>query len=85
MDYIHSELYGVHSGQSVLDPKIQMLLEVFGQKVSYSKLQAGAKADVASSSAVAPVKSAKQQRKDRIAREAAAKAKKAALLAAPDQ
>jgi len=79
LDYIQTELYGVHPGQHVVDPKIKGLLESFGQKVLYSKLAAGAKADagVANPGGKPDAKSAKQQRKDRLEREAAAKARKA--------
>ena len=82
LDYIQTELYGVHPGQHVVDPKIKGLLEAFGQKVLYSKLAAGAKADAgAVPGGKLEAKTAKQQRKDRLAREAAAKARKALLAA----
>jgi len=87
LDYIQTELYGVHPGQHVVDPKIKGLLEAFGQKVLYSKLAAGAKADAGAGKTERTTdssKNAKQQRKDRLAREAAAKARKALLAADQD-
>lgn len=88
LDYLHTELYGVHPGQHVVDPAIQKLIDAFGAKVVYSKLNAGAKVDAQANAKIAQQPSAKQQRKDRLARENAAKAKKAgkqALLAAPSE
>ena len=32
LDFVDTELYGVHQGQQIFDPKIQALIEQFGGK-----------------------------------------------------
>ena len=85
LDYVHAGLYGAHPGQVVLDPKMQEFMEKFGQKMVSSKLHVGAKAAVTGNENPKPTASSKQQRKNRLAREAAAKKKQDSLAAAPSR
>jgi len=86
LDYLHSELYGVHPGQVIVDPTVRGLVESFGQKVTYSKLNVGAKTEAQSSlqgtaggGGGGQAQSDKLQRKARLDRQAAAKQRKKLL------
>ena len=77
LDYVQTQVYGLTPDMNVLDPTIREHVEAFTKKVVFSKLNAGAKASLLKSES-SPSKDRakdKKQRKERLKREAAAKAK----------
>ena len=77
LDFVNTQLYGMTPDMNVLDPSVRKHIEAFNKKVLFSKLNAGAKASLLKQdpSHTSPKAKDRKQRKERLKREAAAKAK----------
>jgi hypothetical protein len=74
LDYVQTQMYGLTPDMNILDQSVRAHIEAFQKKVIYSKLNAGAKAALTKPSG-SPKADNKKQRKERLKRDAAAKAK----------